>query len=628
MRRLSKLPVLQRAIEQSVTPDVVTSVMFPGDRVVTGNTMDMFMWNLFAERARQYGIAQTDPQENRTAFVRQCWQSLCELYKPEKPRLITDLAGWNEVRELGGSRFGAVRLIRPQNAEGNGFEYLAAKFYNPSDASDDYLRWHRQWFENTVCSVYDNDLFPLRGVIFPAQKTGPIILTEVGEYGSLEDALEFARKQLYAPWFGSITSIGQIAHIGMGIHAHQNTGIVHRELKPSDLIIFEGGRILVDGCLTSMLDEMRFTRASQVGGPSYMAPEIYDDERESVRVRTPGTDIFAFALIIFELLTHRKVFPSTLSAAIIMRRALDDKRKNLWSTLKERLGQPEGITGLDLFLFCMFVDILQPCLATDPEQRPTIEELVRQICMQAISVLMSFPLNETTARMIRDIALMLSPVDLILAATSTPPQLVALSDENSQLSQALIHVLSEQPALAPWGVYFGIHMRFHGLRLAPALLDAFNMPADQAPPTFGHEAAFAPNFEAAWDKWMTWLPAQVKAYTDAFQGADISVQQSMLPAQVRAQIDALQGADISVQQSMLLAQVRAQLDALQGAGIRVQQPIIAAKELSKERLAFARNVNKRNEDAEQIRRDLTAIREEIRRDLAAIREGNALRRRG
>jgi hypothetical protein len=53
-----------------------------------------------------------------------------------------------------------------------------------------------------------------------------------------------------------------------------------------------------------------------------MAPEIYDDERQTPKIRDPKTDVFAFALILFELFCGHKVFPSGLSAAIVMRRAM------------------------------------------------------------------------------------------------------------------------------------------------------------------------------------------------------------------------------------------------------------------------------------------------------------------
>jgi serine/threonine protein kinase len=107
-----------------------------------------------------------------------------------------------------------------------------------------------------------------------------------------------------------------------GLNYLHHQGIVHRELKPSDLIIFENGSLVISDITTSILEEHNFTRASQVGGPSYMAPEVYDDEQDGNKIRDPKTDIFSFGLILYELLMHQKVFPSSMSAATIMLRAM------------------------------------------------------------------------------------------------------------------------------------------------------------------------------------------------------------------------------------------------------------------------------------------------------------------
>jgi serine/threonine-protein kinase len=103
---------------------------------------------------------------------------------------------------------------------------------------------------------------------------------------------------------------------------------VHRELKPSDLIIGSDGSLRICGYATSIFEEYKYTKASEVGGPSYMAPEIYDDEQEGKKIRDPKTDVFSFGLILFEILFGLKVFPLSISAVLIMRKALSDKPRD------------------------------------------------------------------------------------------------------------------------------------------------------------------------------------------------------------------------------------------------------------------------------------------------------------
>jgi serine/threonine protein kinase len=110
-----------------------------------------------------------------------------------------------------------------------------------------------------------------------------------------------------------------------GLHYLHTRGIVHRDLKPTDLIVQADGSIRICGYATSILEEHHFTKASQVGDPSYMAPEIYDDEREEAKARDPKTDVFSFGLILYEIICGHKVFPPTMSAAVIMRRAMSTR---------------------------------------------------------------------------------------------------------------------------------------------------------------------------------------------------------------------------------------------------------------------------------------------------------------
>jgi serine/threonine protein kinase len=163
---------------------------------------------------------------------------------------------------------------------------------------------------------------PIVGVIAPTKTAGPIIVTPYSAAGSLEDVLERVRLNNAPDFWNDCGKLRMIVSLVSGLHYLHRRGIVHRELKPADLIVEDDGSIRICGYATSVLEERRFIRASQVGGPSYMAPEIYDDEPQGAKLRDPKTDVFSFGLIVFEIVCGHKVFPSTLSAAVIMRRAM------------------------------------------------------------------------------------------------------------------------------------------------------------------------------------------------------------------------------------------------------------------------------------------------------------------
>ena len=83
-------------------------------------------------------------------------------------------------------------------------------------------------------------------------------------------------------------------------HAHRR-GVLHRDVKPSNVIVTRGGRImLVDfGLASSAVVNERQTRTGQrVGTLAYMAPEQLRGEREL----DARTDVFALGVTLYELL--------------------------------------------------------------------------------------------------------------------------------------------------------------------------------------------------------------------------------------------------------------------------------------------------------------------------------------
>jgi serine/threonine-protein kinase len=49
------------------------------------------------------------------------------------------------------------------------------------------------------------------------------------------------------------------------LHKH---GIVHRELKPADLLVGRDGSLRISDYATVVLEDNKYTRVAQVGGPS------------------------------------------------------------------------------------------------------------------------------------------------------------------------------------------------------------------------------------------------------------------------------------------------------------------------------------------------------------------------
>jgi serine/threonine protein kinase len=243
--------------------------------------------------------------------------------RPDWGHLITKWSGLEEVRELGSSRFGVVRLLRrPMAPNGDepsdGFEYFAAKCYNQSENREGLEAFKE--LMNPFISLSHPHVMPIVGILKPTQLTGPIILTPYSRRGSLQDVFTLIRQNNPPNFWNDATKLRMIVGLVSGLNYLHNQGIVHRELTPTNCIIAENGSVLISDILTSNLEKHNYTRASQVGGPSYMAPEVYEEKQDGADVPDPKTDVFSFGLILYELLTHQRVFPSAMAAPMIMRR--------------------------------------------------------------------------------------------------------------------------------------------------------------------------------------------------------------------------------------------------------------------------------------------------------------------
>ncbi|MGW2705818.1 serine/threonine-protein kinase [Streptomyces sp. NPDC001340] len=139
-------------------------------------------------------------------------------------------------------------------------------------------------------------------------------------------------------------------------------GVVHRDLKPSNVLLAEDGPKVIDFGISRPKDsELRTETGKLIGTPPFMAPEQFRRPREV----GPAADIFALGSVLVHAATGRGPFDSD-SPYVVAYQVVHDE--------PDLAGVPESLAPLIL-----------RCLAKEPVDRPTPDELMRELRSVAAS---------------------------------------------------------------------------------------------------------------------------------------------------------------------------------------------------------------------------------------------------
>lgn len=96
-------------------------------------------------------------------------------------------------------------------------------------------------------------------------------------------------------------------------YAHRH-GIIHRDVKPSNILLTEDGRpLLTDFGIARIVQETRLTRTgTSLGTPEYMSPEQAKGEPLG-----PRADIYSLAVVLYEMLIGRPPFQADTDIAVL-----------------------------------------------------------------------------------------------------------------------------------------------------------------------------------------------------------------------------------------------------------------------------------------------------------------------
>jgi serine/threonine protein kinase len=140
-----------------------------------------------------------------------------------------------------------------------------------------------------------------------------------------------------------------VAQTASALHAAHSAGLVHRDIKPGNLLITPDGRVkITDFGIARIADQVPLTATGQVMGTvQYLSPE-----QASGHPASPTTDIYSLGIVAYEALAGRRPFTGESQVAIAMAQ-INETAPDLPGTVSEPVR-----------------NLVHSCIAKNPADRP------------------------------------------------------------------------------------------------------------------------------------------------------------------------------------------------------------------------------------------------------------------
>jgi predicted Ser/Thr protein kinase len=213
--------------------------------------------------------------------------------QPSAPTEVLEerIGPYRLIRRLGQGGMGVVYL-----AEGPEHKEVALKVLRSHVAHDPTARARLQREATTlqkvnhpgVAGILDHDLHSERPYLVTRFVPGRPLDEQVDERGPLTP-------QRWLPLAGCLAESLQAIH---------QAGVVHRDLKPGNVMMFNGKPVMIDFGIAQAADDLRLTQTGLViGTPGYLAPELIEGEMVS-----ESADWWGWAATVAYAATGRRPF--------------------------------------------------------------------------------------------------------------------------------------------------------------------------------------------------------------------------------------------------------------------------------------------------------------------------------
>jgi eukaryotic-like serine/threonine-protein kinase len=206
----------------------------------------------------------------------------------------------------------AIKLVRADLLAGEDHEVYLARFRQEAQAAG-------RCMHPNIVSIYD----------FALHEGNPFLAMEYVDGVGLGEAMQ--RTGRFTP-DAAVATILQVLDALGAAHA---LGVVHRDVKPANVLLMANGQVKVTDFGISRLDTSDMTLdGTVIGTPAYMSPEQCRGEAVDLR-----SDLFSTGTILYELLSGTRPFPGR-SATEVSYLLLNEDPRDLAEIVP---GVPDGL---------------------------------------------------------------------------------------------------------------------------------------------------------------------------------------------------------------------------------------------------------------------------------------------
>lgn len=193
--------------------------------------------------------------------------------------------------------------------------------------------------------------------LYGACTKSPVCLVmEFAEGGSLYNVLHCTPQVEYTAAH-AISWALQCARGVAYLHNMKPKALIHRDLKPPNLLLIMGGTVLKI-CDFGTACDMQTFMTNNKGSAAWMAPEVFESSTYSEKC-----DIFSWGIILWEVLTRRKPFDEIGGPAF----------RIMWAVHSGQ--RPPLIEGCPKAL----ENLMTRCWSKDPQKRPSMSEIEERL---------------------------------------------------------------------------------------------------------------------------------------------------------------------------------------------------------------------------------------------------------